>query len=466
MLSEALKLSAWSILAAIRDSPDTLRRSQKRRGLDTKVVDEAVRLDTEWRTMRTNLAELQRRRNQIAQQIGKTKEKGEKAQLIRQSKELSIQVTKGEEHLTELEKARMEALWSIANIVHESVPDGVDETAAQAVKYVGKPRVWKGHEKQFLEIIQDQKVEYNLVDKEPQSHYDISEKSGLVDTTRAAKVAGSRFYYLQDDIVWLDLSLALYALDKISMHGFTPIIPPHMLNYAAYSGVTDLSAFEDALYKLEDQDLYLIATSEHPIAAQFMNEVLEVDELPLRVAGYSPCYRKEAGAHGKDTKGIFRVHQFSKVEMFVFCQPDDSWNQIEKMIAIEEAIWTPLGIPFRIVILPSGDFSRVAAKTYDVELWMPSQGRYREFVSCSNCTDYQAFRLNVRFAEKRGHPTLGYVHTLNSTVIATTRSLTAILENNIQEDGRILIPKPLTQYLKPIEAAPDTHIIPVHMKKR
>ena len=239
-----------------------------------------------------------------------------------------------------------------------------------------------------------------------------------------------------------------------------------MLNHAAYSGVTDISAFEDSLYKLENQDLYLIATSEHPIAAQFMNEVLETNELPLYLAGYSPCYRKEAGAHGKDTKGIFRVHQFSKVEMFMFCLPEDSWNQHEKMISIVEEIWKPLGIPFRIVILPSGDFSRVAAKTYDLELWMPSQGRYREFVSASNCTDYQSFRLNTRYAEKRGHPTKGFVHTLNSTVIATTRTMTAVLENNIQEDGRILIPKPLLPYLKPIEAAPDKYLIPVHMKKK
>jgi seryl-tRNA synthetase len=196
-----------------------------------------------------------------------------------------------------------------------------------------------------------------------------------------------------------------------------------------------------------------------------MNDVLEIEELPLKFAGYSPCYRKEAGAHGKDTKGIFRVHQFSKVEMFVFCLPEDSWTWIEKMIAIEEEIWTPLGIPFRIVILPSGDFSRVASKTYDLELWMPSQGRYREFVSCSNCTDYQAYRLNTRFAETRGHPTKGFVHTLNSTVIATTRSITAILENNLQDDGRILIPKPLQSYLKPIESAPDKYIVPAHLKK-
>jgi len=443
-------MSAWSILDTIRDDPEILRRSQRRRGIDVDVVDEAVRLDEAWRKTRTDLAEVQRQRNQVAKEIGKTKDKVKREVLIKKSKHLSEMVSKGEQQLANLEMRRIEALRSIANIVHESVPDGMDETEAKPVKYIGKPRVWKNHLDEFLEAAQGLKVNYEVIEIQPKSHYDISEEIGLIDTTRAAKVAGSRFYYLIDDIVWLDLGLALYALDNITRHGFTPIIPPNMLNYAAYSGVTDITAFEDSLYKLEDQDLYLIATSEHPIAAQYLNEVLEIGELPLQFAGYSPCYRKEAGAHGKDTKGIFRVHQFSKVEMFVFCLPEESWTWIEKMIAIEEEIWTPLGIPFRIVILPSGDFSRVASKTYDLELWMPSQGRYREFVSCSNCTDYQAFRLNTRFAEKRGHPTKGFVHTLNSTVIATTRSITAVLENNLQDDGRILIPKPLQSYLKPI----------------
>jgi seryl-tRNA synthetase len=197
-----------------------------------------------------------------------------------------------------------------------------------------------------------------------------------------------------------------------------------------------------------------------------MNEVLEIDELPLLIAGYSPCYRKEAGAHSKDTKGIFRVHQFSKVEQFVFCLPEESWTWIEKMIGFAEAVWKPLEIPFRIVSLCSGNLGKVAAKTYDIEAWMPGQGKYREMVSCSNCTDYQAYRLDIRYAQKRGHPTEGFVHTLNSTVVATTRAITAILENNVQPDGQILIPKPLLKYLKSIETAPDKYIVPMHLRKR
>ncbi|MFX1318921.1 MAG: serine--tRNA ligase [Promethearchaeota archaeon] len=459
-------MSTWSILTAVREDPEILRRSQRRRGLDPAIVDEAIKLDETWRKTRSDLAEFQRQRNEVAKEIGKTKDKTKREALIKKSKQLSKKVEAGERQLTDLEKQRMDKLWGIANIVHDSVPDGMDETEAKPVKYIGKPRIWTNHVDQFIAAAQGLEPEYEVVEDLPKSHYVISEEIGLIDTTRAAKVAGSRFYYLIDDIVWLDLGLALYALDNITKRGFTPLIPPHLLNQAAYSGVTDISAFEDSLYKLEDQDLYLIATSEHPIAAQYMNEVLEIDELPLKFAGYSPCYRKEAGAHGKDTKGIFRVHQFSKVEMFVFCLPNDSWDWIEKMIAIEEEIWAPLGIPFRIVILPSGDFGRVASKTYDLELWMPSQGRYREFVSCSNCTDYQAYRLNIRYAKTRGHPTKGFVHTLNSTVIATTRSITAVLENNLQPDGRILIPKPLQPYLQPIETAPDKYIIPAHLKRK
>lgn len=449
----------------MRENPDVLRKSQRRRGLDTNVIDEAVSLDTAWRKSRTELAELQRQRNQISQQISKTKDKTKREKMIKETKQLAEKVAIEERKISNLEKQRLDVLHSIPNIVHDTVPDGKDETENQPVKYVGNPRVWREHLEQFLADARGLPTKYEVVDDPLKSHYEISEEIGLVDIERAAKVAGSRFYYLLGDIVWLDLALTLYALDSITKHGFTPLVPPHLLNYAAYSGVTDLGAFEDALYKLEERDLYLIATSEHPIAARFMNEVLEIDELPLLIAGYSPCYRKEAGAHGKDTKGIFRVHQFNKVEQFVFCLPDDSWTWVEKMIKIVEEIWTALEIPFRIINMCSGDLGKVSAKTYDVELWMPSQGKYREMVSCSNCTDYQTARLNLRYAQKRGHPTKGFVHTLNSTVIATTRSITSILENNLQPDGRILVPKPLHKYLKPIQEAPDKFISPVHQQE-
>ncbi len=455
----------WSILDAVRNDPERLRWSQRLRRLDPGVVDKAIRLDAKWRKTRVKVSELQRQRNEISRQIAKTKDPKEKQRLIRETKLLSEKVSKEERRVEKIDKQRTAVLRSIPNIAHESVPEGKDDTENRPVKYIGKPLVWREHHDQFLADAQGLSVKCIVTEEQPLSHYDISEQTGLIDTERAAKTTGARYYFLLDHIFWLNQALGLYALDEITRRGFTPVLPPHLLNHDAYSGVTDIGAFEDALYKLEDRDLYLIATSEHPIAARYMREVLEIDELPLLLAGYSPCYRKEAGAHGKDTKGIFRVHQFSKVEQFVFCHPDDSWEWIEKMIQVVEEVWEPLGLPFRIVNMCGGDLGQVSAKTYDMEVWMPSQGKYREMVSCSNCTDYQSARLDIRYAEKRGHPTKGFVHTLNSTVIATTRAITAVLENNLQPDGRILIPKVLQKYLKPIEAAPLKFITPLHMRK-
>jgi len=283
---------------------------------------------------------------------------------------------------------------------------------------------------------------------------------GWADLERAAKVAGARFYYLLNDLVWLDFALTMYALDFLRRDGFTIVSPPYMMRREAYSGVTAFSDFEEVIYKVEDEDLYLIATSEHPIAAMHMREVLEERELPLLYAGVSPCFRKEAGAHGKDTKGIFRVHQFNKVEQFVFCLPDQSWEWHEKLIENVERLWQGLGIPYRIVNICTGDLGIVAAKKYDLEAWMPAQGKYREMVSCSNCTDWQSYRLDIRFAEERGKPSKGFVHTLNSTAIATTRAITAIIENFQLEDGRVEIPRVLRKYLEPIESAPKDFILP------
>ena len=214
------------------------------------------------------------------------------------------------------------------------------------------------------------------------------------------------------------------------------------------------------IYKVEKEDLYLLATSEHPLAAMHMNEVIAERELPLLYAGVSPCFRKEAGAHGKDTKGIFRVHQFNKVEQFVYCLPEESWEWHERLIANVEELWQGLGIPYRIVNICTGDLGIVAAKKYDLEAWMPAQGKYREMVSCSNCTDWQSYRLNIRYAEEKGKPSKGFVHTLNSTAIATTRAITAIIENYQLEDGRIVIPEVLRKYLKPFKAAPKDYIMP------
>ena len=446
----------WSILKALRENPDVLIESQKRRDEDVTIVEKAIELDKQWRKRLFELNQLRHERNKLAAKIKSAKDK---SKLIEEAKKLSDKIKVEEEELKELEKQLNEILLSIPNIIHESVPIGKDDTENVPIRYWGKPKVYKEHLDEFLANNKND-VEYEVIDEKPIPHADAVEIFGWADIERAAKVSGSRFYYLLDDLVWLDFALICYALDYLAKKGFKIVNPPYMMRYKAYAGVTSIGDFEEVLYKIEDEDLYLIATSEHPLAAMHMNEVLEEKELPLIYAGVSPCFRKEAGAHGKDTKGIFRVHQFNKVEQFVYCLPEESWNWHERLINNVEELWQGLGIPYRIVNICTGDLGIVAAKKYDLEAWMPAQGKYREMVSCSNCTDWQSYRLNIRFAEEKGKPTKGFVHTLNSTAIATTRTITAIIENFQLEDGRVEIPKVLNKYLETIEAAPKDYLIP------
>jgi len=267
---------------------------------------------------------------------------------------------------------------------------------------------------------------------------------------KAAEVAGARFYYIKGDLVLLNHALLSFAMDFMKKKGFIPVEPPYLLRREVMEGVISLKDFEDMIYKVEGEDLYLIATAEHPIAGLHMDEILDGKDLPLRYVGISPCFRKEAGTHGRDTKGIFRVHQFNKVEQFVFSRPEESWEEHERLIANAEELYQLLGIPYRIMNVCIGDLGTVAAKKYDLEAWLPGQGKYREVVSCSNCTDYQARRLRIRFRDKPGEkPRL--VHTLNSTAIAAERTLIAVMENYQREDGTILVPKVLRPYMGGME---------------
>jgi seryl-tRNA synthetase len=268
---------------------------------------------------------------------------------------------------------------------------------------------------------------------------------------RAGKISGARFFYLKNQVAQLDMALMSFAIEELTKKSYTPIIPPYLMKREAYEGVTALGDFADVLYKAENEDLYLIATSEHPMAAMFMNEVLKEQDMPLKLAGISTCFRKEAGAHGKDTRGIFRTHQFNKVEQFIFCKPEDSAKLHEELLQNAEELLQKLELPHRVVNVCTGDIGTVAAKKYDIEAWMPAQNGYREVVSCSNCTDYQARRLGIRYREKEGAPPKGFVHTLNSTAIATGRTIVAILENNQQQDGTINIPKALRKYMGNLE---------------
>ena len=282
-------------------------------------------------------------------------------------------------------------------------------------------------------------------------HADILEALDLLDTKKASEVAGSRFYYLKGDIVKLNFAIINFAMDILRKKKFTLIQPPYMLRKEALEGAIPLVNFEEMIYKIEGEDLYLIGTAEHALNAYYLNEIIDVKNLPIKFAGISPCFRKEAGSHGKDTKGIFRIHQFEKIEQFVFCKPEDSWKEFDLILKNSEEILKQLEIPFRFVILSSQDMGRVPTKTIDFEGWFPSMNEYRELGSCSNCLDYQARRSNTKYQDKNETK---YIHTLNNTAIATERMIACIVDNFQQKDGSIKIPKALWKYtsFKKIEA--------------
>jgi len=315
------------------------------------------------------------------------------------------------------EEERSIILKDIPNIVDKSVPVGDSS-----------------HNKVIFEHGKKPKFEFS-----PKDHADIMESLKILDTKKASEVAGSRFYYLKGDLVKLNFAIINFAIDYLKEKGFEPIQPPYMLRKSALEGAIPLAAFEEMIYKIEGEDLYLIGTAEHAINAYHSNETINPNELPLRYAGVSPCFRKEAGSHGKDTKGIFRIHQFEKIEQFVFCKPEDSWREFELILKNSEEILKALEIPFRFVVLSSQDMGRVPAKTIDFEGWFPSQKGYRELGSCSNCMDYQARRSGIKYQEKSE---TRFVHTLNNTAIATERMMACLADNFQQKNGSIKIPKP------------------------
>ncbi len=453
---------SWSILELLRNNPDKLKEYVKKRFMDPAIVDRARELDIKWRKLLTQINELRHKHNVISRNIPKLKGV-DREKAIEEAKKLLKQLESMEAELKNLEMEREKALWSLPNIVHESVPIGPDDTYNVPIRFWGKPRVWKGYIEQFKEQTEKYgfKIEYEVIDWKPVGHADMMEYIlKLGNTLKAAEVAGSRFYYLFDDLVWLDMALLAYALDHLTSKGYTLVLPPYMLRYKIMNAVIDLDTFKDAIYKIEGEDLYLIATAEHSLAALHYNEDLPEEVLPLKYVGISPCFRKEAGAGSRDLKGIFRVHQFHKVEQFVFAKPEESWDIMEELIRNAEELFQGLGIPYRIVNIASGDLGAPAAKKYDLEAWMPAQGKYREMVSCSNVTDWQAYRLRIRLIRRKGMKK-EYVHTLNSTAIASTRTITAILENYQEPDGVVIIPKVLRKYLEPFNKAPKEAIYPV-----
>jgi seryl-tRNA synthetase len=449
---------SWSVLEALRKDPEILRENLRRRFLPLDMLERAIELDRKWREAVTELNSLRERRNEINRSIPRA-DPGEREELIRKAKEIGEEIERLEDMLEKLSQERDSILMSMPALIDDSVPIGPNEDYNKPIRFWGKPKVPRSKLDSFMEQTRGFNVEYELIDWEPLGHADELEVMlKQVDTVKAGQLAGSRFFYLFKDIVWLEQALILFALDKISRKGFIPVIPPYMMRRDYYLGVVDLNTFEDSIYKVEGEDLYLIATSEHPLVAMHAGDTFTEDELPRLYVGLSPCFRKEAGTHGKDTKGIFRVHQFTKVEQIVFSKPEESKYWHERLIENAEEIYRELEIPYRIVNIASGDLGASAAKKYDLEGWFPAQGKYRELVSCSNCVDWQSYRLRIKLDRKGRRE---FVHTLNSTALATTRTISAIVENHQREDGSVRIPKALRKYLEIFEQAPKEEIVPI-----
>jgi len=408
----------------IRDEPEKIKKMLKDRAIEFD-FDKMLELDKKRRNLIKETDELRKKRNQMSIAIGQAKKSGgDASELLNDMAKISKELDDLEEHQKTVEEIYTHLAFSIPNILHESVPIGDDESANLELRKWG--------------IIPEFNFKIN-------DHIDLGQNLNIIDLERAAKNAGARFYYLKGGLVKLSQALISYALDFMAEKNYDLIQPPYMINRKSMEGAVIADDFEDVIYKVHDEDLFLIGTSEHAIASMHADEILDGNKLPFRYASFSPCFRKEAGAHGKDQKGIFRVHQFDKIEQFVFSKPENSWNEHEKMISVTEEFYQKLEIPFKVMLLSSGDMGKMSAKTFDIEAWMAGQNTYREIVSCSNCLDFQSRRLKIRFRDKSNEDTK-YVHTLNSTLVAVERTIVSIMENFQTNDGHIRVPEVLQKY--------------------
>ncbi|HEX4564111.1 MAG TPA: serine--tRNA ligase [Solirubrobacteraceae bacterium] len=414
-------------LKLIRDDPQAARAALARRdpALDG-LLDEVLARDEEWRAATSTAEQLRATQRDRSESIAAAKRAGEDVEAsLAELKRMSAQV----KELTETARAAHEAL---------------DATLAQ-LPNLPDPSAAPGPEDEVLRVV----GEPPTLAFAPRDHLALA--GPMIDTERAAVVSGSRFAYLKGALVMVELALVRWALEKLSAHGFEPVIPPVLVRERALYGTGFLPDTEHQIYSLPQDELHLIGTSEVPLASLHDGEIIDGERLPLRYAGYSPCFRREAGAAGKDTRGIFRVHQFDKVEMFSFVAPDESASEHERILAIEEEILSELGLPYRVVNIAVSDLGSSAAKKYDCEVWLPSEGRYRELTSCSNTTDFQARRLEIR-ARLEGRTRTP--HTLNGTAVAVGRTLIALLENGQREDGAVDLPPALERYGAPAALAP------------
>jgi seryl-tRNA synthetase len=424
----------------LKESPSRIENMLKMRGVNFPLGD-LVNLDKRRRELIIQLQELRHKKNILVTSIARKKKDADTTTSandeISKMKDISNRITELELEQDQVLKKYRHLMMSIPNLLHESVPMGSTEKENVVIKECG-------NKKAKLAIA-------------PKDHIDIATPFDLIDLERAAKISGARFYFLKNDLVKMNLALIQFGLDYLSNSGYTLVQPPYMIRKDAMEGAVILGDFEQVIYKVEGEDLYMIGTSEHAIVSMHMDEILYSPRLPLRYACVSPCFRKEAGAHGRDMKGIFRVHQFEKVEQVVFSRPEDSWKEHERMLELAERIYENLGLPFRTVLLCSGDLGKISAKTYDIEAWFPGQSNYREIVSCSNCIDYQARRLRIRYRDNVNDETK-LVHTLNSTLIATERTMVSIIENYQTDNGTVQVPDVLQKYMG------DTKAIKVYSK--
>jgi seryl-tRNA synthetase len=412
-------------------------------------LDSLFNADKQRRDLIVELQDVKHQKNILSKEISERKKKKEDVSLkIHEMGKIGREISRLEEETKINDELFSKYIRSLPNFFHETVPLGKDENDNKIIReYNGKFKALKNpiesNEKSNSGVILNKELPGILQMK---NHIDLTNGLGLIDLERAGKISGSRFYFLRNEVVKLSMALSNFAIDYLIKEGYTIVQPPFMIRRDAMEGAVILSDFEETIYKIENEDLYMIGTSEHPLASMHMNEILNGKNLPIRYGGISTCFRKEAGAHGKDMKGLFRVHQFEKVEQFIFCKPEESWKEHERLLQITEKFYEILEIPFRTIILCSGDLGKVSAKTYDIEAWFPAQNSYREICSCSNCTDYQARSLRIRYRNNPNDET-SLVHTLNSTLVAIQRTLVAILENYQTRKGTILVPEALKKYM-------------------
>ena len=413
----------------LKQNPEIIIDTLNKRKVEFPIHD-LISLDARRRQLIVEIQHVKHEKNTLSHSIAsKKKENTDTSQEISKMKDIDNRILSLEEEKMSVESRFNLLMRNLPNIIHQSVPIGNNENDNVVIKHSG--------------IIK------NFVFR-PRDHIEIATSLDLVDIERAAKISGARFYFLKKDLVRMNYALIHFAIDFLSDKGYVLAQPPYMIRRSAMEGAVILEDFEGVIYKISGEDLYMIGTSEHALASMHMDEILNGKLLPIKYAGISTCFRKEAGAHGKDMKGIFRVHQFEKVEQFVYSRPDDSWKEHDNMLTITEEFYEKIGIPYRTVLLCSADLGKISAKTYDIEAWMPGQRAYREIVSCSNCTDYQARRLRIRFKDKTNEETR-LVHTLNSTLVATERTMVSIMENYQTLNGDIEVPDILRKYMGDIK---------------